>query len=739
MVDRISIAGTRPILHSCIGWLRLQMDAQAARRTGLHAITLALILGIAAYHLLSWRISMRSALAAMAMLLALIAALRRRPVLAAGPIVFGCLLLAAALAGQVLAQWEMRGEAAVILSGTAMVRIEGRVVERQADDLGRWRYRVRISRTFEPTLSRPPSEVRITVASAHEPIPIGGSYRGLVRLSPPSGPAYPTAYDFAVAAYFGGLGAYGFALGPPDAVPDTVGLQGVWEHLAAFRSRITERIHDVITGPAGAVAAALVTGDRDAIPDQISKDFRVTGLSHVLSISGYHMALVAGFVMGSVRLLLALLPWPSRWPAPRKVAAAFALVWVLAYLAIASPNVATERSFIMIVLMLGAVLLDRPALTLRNVSLAAMIVLALAPHEALSASFQLSFAATAALVGVASHLLAGFGKTEGEGLSVGRLGALILVAIVSSAVAGLSTTPFVAYHFGRTAPYGVVTNILVMPLFSFWVMPAGLVAMLAMPFGLDAPFLILMGWGLDAVFVVTRHAAALLPDRAAGLMSGQELITYAAALFCACFLVGALRWLAVPLTLLALALSTTRPPLPDMLLYEDGRKLAIVKAEGLRPMGRPPGPFIANQWTSAFGPFLEDEFVCADSICRASGPQGLRIGWTEDYTLTETLCATSDIAIVARAIRERTCQSGAKLITLRTLRRSGSLAIRDLGAGRSDIRQAIPPAPQAWNLHRLAPWPESLRRKAAAVEPGRDTAEEAVSNGGSSPPDAPAP
>ena len=124
----------------------------------------------------------------------------------------------------------------------------------------------------------------------------------------------------------------------------------------------------------------------------------VSGLAHVLSISGYHMAVVAGIMFFVVRALFALLPAFSTAirsrngrRSPRCVAAAF-------YLLLSGAEVATQRSFIMIAIVLIGVMVDRPTLTLRTLTVAALVVLLLAPEAVVHPSFQMSFAATLALV-----------------------------------------------------------------------------------------------------------------------------------------------------------------------------------------------------------------------------------------------------------------------------------------------------------------------------------------------------
>lgn len=711
---------------STIGsWFGRELLTEQRARSGFYRAPLGVIAGTALFYGADVRVPLALLLTLSLTLLAAALASRRSALRAMA--MSGLFVLA----GQGLATLELERTQTTLFSGEATVRISGRVVWRDVDDRGRHRYLIDIERTERPVLSRPPERARILVSSRHEPIPIGGRYDGLVRLRPPSGPAIPGSYDFAYAPFFQGLGAYGYSLGAP-APPQAVSSQDLsWsERIAALRVSMAERIRRTVDGAEGAVASALITGERAGIPDDVDEWLRITGLAHVLSISGFHMALIAGFTMLSVRAVASAIPGLALIVSTKKIAAIAALAVSTAYLLIAGDNVATQRSWIMLVIMLGAVLIDRPALTLRNVAIAAMLVLALNPHAVVTASFQMSFAATAALIGAYGAVMRRWNGREGA-LRPSRRGVLagVLVTLcglaLSSLIAGGATAPYGAYHFQRAAPLGgVVANVLAMPLFSFWIMPAALIAVLAMPFGLDAPFLHLVGYGLALVFQMAERLAQWFPDHATGLMRVDGLLFLTGALLALCFFNGRLRWTALPMAVVGLALAPQTAPAPELLVFEDGKELALIDEHDrivhLRPR---PNDFVDGQWQRAFPagtrepttPNDADDprsterfgFVCENDICLASTRSGLTIAWTEDYEKTGVLCDSADVVIVSRAIRQTECRSGAPLVTLRTLRRTGSLAIsKDTETGEPKVTRSITDEPREWNLHRHADWPE---------------------------------
>ena len=220
------------------------------------------------------------------------------------------------------------------------------------------------------------------------------------------------------------------------------------------------------------------------------------GSAHLLAISGLHMALVAGSVFWLIRALLALSPGLALNYPIKKWAAVGALLFATVYLGISGARVATLRAWVMLAIMLAAILLDRRALTLRNVALAALIILVFSPESLLSISFQMSFAATVALIAAYQALaerprravLADTGDP-----TAGRLRRTLFALFVTSLVAGAATAPFAIFYFQRLAPLTVVANMAVAPAVGLVVMPMALLSVLAMPFGLE-------------VFPLARHA-----------------------------------------------------------------------------------------------------------------------------------------------------------------------------------------------------------------------------------------
>jgi competence protein ComEC len=268
--------------------------------------------------------------------------------------------------------------------------------ERERSD----RITLRVERITGTRLNEKLERVRLAVRKGSAPR-VGSFVDLKARLSPPMGPLRPGGYDFARDMYFARIGASGFVLGrirvvPPPTTP-TLALRYAII-IDAMREAIDHRIRAVLPGDRGSIASALITGRRDAISTQVNEAMYVSGLAHVLSISGYHMAVVASIAFFAVRALFALFPvFANRYPI-KKCAALIALLAAAFYLLLSGAEVATQRSFIMIGIVLIGVLVDRATLTFRTLTVAALCVLLLAPEAVVHPSFQMSFAATLALV-----------------------------------------------------------------------------------------------------------------------------------------------------------------------------------------------------------------------------------------------------------------------------------------------------------------------------------------------------
>ena len=477
--------------------------------------------------------------------------------------------------------------AASVLSEPLVGDLTGWVEEIEQFGPNSRRLVVRVVSLEDLPVDATPFRVRISVRGQFDGVEVGSGIRGLVSLRPPPAPVMPGGYDFGRELFYRQIGASGFSYGPPDLLdlgPAPFSVR--WKiPIAELRSQIGSIVETVLPGETGEIANALITGDRGGIPDDTTEALRQSGLGHILAISGLHMALVAGGVFGFLRAMFALSPALAlRYPI-KKWAAIGAIVAAAGYLTLSGAGIATQRSFIMLSVMLFAVLLDRRAFSVRNVAIAAFIVLALKPEALLTASFQMSFAATLALIAGFEVVTERRRRRSAIGPSADRtivrgLGFWMGGLLLTSVLAGLATTPFAAYHFNRTAPLSLIANLAAMPALSLLVMPAALVAVLVMPFGLEAAPLWLANIGLGYIVDVAETVASWTGE--AGLVASAPvgaLLMVALGLVWLCLWRTGWRLAGLPMIVIGIAAAALGPR-PDLLIEESGEVIAVRSADG---------------------------------------------------------------------------------------------------------------------------------------------------------------
>ncbi|MEX2450715.1 MAG: ComEC/Rec2 family competence protein [Rhodospirillales bacterium] len=493
------------------------------------------------------------------------------------------LALAALALGFGAAQWRTVQVAAPVLEKKLdWVTVQGRVlrVERFEKRLRVTLGDLRIQRLDAP---QTPARIRVRLIGKQPDLRPGDWISIRASLVPPPAPAAPGAFDFQRQAYFQRLGAVGFALGRARVL-DSHAL----EHIASFhtalaqvRQNLTERILSFDKTEAGAIAAALMTGDRSAIPEETMEAVRDSGLAHLLAISGLHIGLVAGILFVGVRGAFALVPpLTLRFPI-KKWAAAVAIPGALMYALISGATVPTLRAFLMISLVLIAVLLDRRGISMRMVAWAAAVILLFQPESLLGASFQMSFAAVIALIAVYEWVAErGKNRAHEPRTPVRTVWFYIGSVALTTLVAGLATAPFAIYHFNRFALYGLAANLIAVPVTALWIMPWAVIAFLLMPFGLEELALTPMRWGIG-VMTGAADTVAGWPGAAVVLpaMSTPALIAVALGLMWLCL--WRRRWRLWGGAAVATGMATLlffKPP--DILIDGEGKLTAVRLASG---------------------------------------------------------------------------------------------------------------------------------------------------------------
>ncbi len=437
-------------------------------------------------------------------------------------------------------------------------------------------------------------------------------------LGPLPGPVLPGAHDPARRAWFEGISATGRAMDAPRLLaPAPNG--NAW--LANRRADLAEFLPRQLGPDAGAIAVALVVGEQGQVAPQLLEAMRLSGLAHLLTVSGFHISVVVGGAFLLVRRLLALWPWLALRVSVSRIAAAAAGVAGTAYALLSGGDVPAVRAAITAWIVLVALMLGRDPFSLRLLAFAAMIILLFRPEALLNPSFQLSFAAVTSLVVLARSALGQrlFLRQPEDGLLV-RAGRVLAAMLLTGLVAELVLTPIALAHFGRTGVYGVFANLLAIPLTSFLIMPLLALFLLLSLVGLEGA----VGWALvpalDALAGIgtsvsswpgAKFALPAVPLAAFALvMAGMLLLGLFA---------GRLRWAGAPMLLLGIGWAVLAPR-PDLLITSDGRQVGVVAHGRLYTLRGHRGGFVPSMWAERSVSFADGRLAdLPGARCNAAG------------------------------------------------------------------------------------------------------------------------
>ncbi|MEQ8321585.1 MAG: ComEC/Rec2 family competence protein [Rhodospirillales bacterium] len=499
--------------------------------------------------------------------------------------------------GFAAAQWRTSlAEAPVISKDTPPIRLKGTIERINLSDNGG---RIVLSDLNIAYFSdeKVPAKIRLSlrgkVEHLHDLLP-GDSVALTAVLRPPPPPTMPGAFDFQRRAYFLRIGAYGFILGDirkisPKIPQPRAMSQGFKRGIETLRLRITKRVHEQAPEDAGAVAAALLTGHRSYISAEVLQVMRDAGIAHLLAISGLHIGLVAGIIFSGFRIFCAAISFFALRLNTKKTAAFLAIPAAFAYAVLAGFTVPTERAFLMTGLMLAGVLIDRRALSLRNVCWAATVILLFRPESLTGPGFQMSFAAVTALIAAYSAFSRYRRQSTSDNTSaagpvmrtVSLAWRYLFGVIITTVVASMATTPFAIFHFQHAAAFGLLANAIAVPLAALWVMPAGIITLWTMPFGLEALPLWIMTMGIDLILSSAAMLAAL---------PGAAVDIPAPPMWSLCFItlsglwlsLWTLRWRLYALPVLLIGLSGPFfSSSPDLLIDGDARLIAVVHQQSV--------------------------------------------------------------------------------------------------------------------------------------------------------------
>lgn len=539
-----------------------------------------------------------------------------------------------------------------------------------------------------------PPVVRVSIKAEDAPdgVAAGARIRLRARLAPPPPMALPGTHDFARDAWFKGIGAVGRSLGDLEVLKPAKP-----SGLDSIRERLGNHIRSRLPGPEGTIASALATGDQNAVSEEDAESMRRSGLAHLLSVSGLHIAAAIGAAMLLTLKLLAL----SERLALRfnliLVAAGVGAVTGVGYTLLTGAQVPTVRSCVAALLVLAGIALGREALSLRLVAVGAVVVLLFRPEALAGPSFQFSFAAVTAIIALHSS---NWGRRlfmrRDEGV-IGNALRVVVASVGTGLAVEIALMPFALYHFHKAGLYGVAANLVAIPLTTFVIMPLEAGALLLDSIGLGGPLWWLTGKAIAGLLWVSHWVAGA--KGAVATMAAMP--TWAFALMVLgglwlCLWTSAARLLGVvPIIIGAIAASVA--PTPDLLVTGDGRHLAVI-AEGGTPLmlRERAGDFMLDLMAEAAA--FDDEpgllegapfGACSRDACVASLRRdgrdwrllATRSATRLDWRPLVDACADADIVVSERRL-PRNCNPRWLKLDRETLQKTGGVSIFLRGQGR---------------------------------------------------------
>jgi competence protein ComEC len=486
-----------------------------------------------------------------------------------------------------------------------------------------------------------PQKVRLALRGKRERLWPGQLIRLTAKLSPVSDPGLPGGFDFRRQAYFQGIGATGFAFSPPEILGDSTS----WSvRLERRREQITAFFLEHLPAPEGAIAAALVTGDKSAIPEDVREHFVNSGLAHILAISGLHLTIIAGVVFMIMRRGIALIPPLCLAYNSKKIAAIGTILMTFLYLVLSGFGIPAQRAFIMISCVMLAILIDRTALSMRTVAWAAFLVLLTTPEAILGPSFQLSFAAVIGLIAGYETWKNPLTQWVVQG---GISRKLVLYAgglAFTSLLATLATLPFTIYIFHRFSLHAVEANLVAVPLTSLVIMPAAFLTCLLTPLGMGESSLWVFEQSIRALIkiasTVSEWPGAHITVSHPPLLS--FIVIVSGGLWLCLWQQPWRRWGLLPIVLGVGGAFWNDPP--NILVDGQGKIVALYKDKTLHLSSSRKGKFTAETWQKHLAAVQTAPLPCEDGLCEAT---------------------LDDIPIIVASLKEhQPCVKGAVLIRL---------------------------------------------------------------------------
>ncbi len=401
-------------------------------------------------------------------------------------------------------------------------------------------------------------------------------------LLPPPRPVVPNGFDFARYAYFKKIGAIGYITKNIKVITPPINTKKYLYYceilINKLRQLIAVRIFSCMDNDIAAIAKGILIGDPSAISKSDLDALRIAGTTHLISVSGMHIAVVCAIVFFVIRFFLTIFPTIGLKYNSKRIAAFVAIILTFIYLLLTGAPISGQRSFIMATIVLFGIILDRSAHGIHCITIAAIIILILTPESLFSASLQMSFFASLALIVTFHKKMKNLNERYGKKNVIYKVFIYAYNLAFASLVASFATTPFIMYHFQQFSPYSILANLFCVPLSDLVFMPSGILALILMPIHMEQLPLGIMKIGIELMMFIS-HYITTLPQATIHipLMGDCSIILLSVAIFLLCVMKTNIRYIGIPLIIYGFSTSYMSR-IPDIIVSGNA-KLFVISLE----------------------------------------------------------------------------------------------------------------------------------------------------------------
>ncbi len=395
-----------------------------------------------------------------------------------------------------------------------------------------------------------------------------------VNLMPPPAPVLPGSFDYARYAFFNDIDGIGYAMGNVKIIQRSD--INTFSTIAKLKEVISKSFYDNMEAKNAAIASALFLGNTKKIDPSTYDNIRISGIAHLLAISGMHVALVAGIIFVTSSIIFSKIYNPFIKINNKKISAVITICFSYFYLLIANAPISAQRAFTMTTLFLIGILIDRETNPVRTIGFAALIILLITPEALLSASLQMSFSACLSLIYGFKFLkripLFCFNSNTS---TTTKFFSYFLSIILASIFATLATSIFIMFHFKNFSTYSLLTNLLAIPIAEFIIMPCGMLAIALLPIKLEFLAFYPMEIGIKILLYISDKIASF-PGATFNVYKVDSSSLFLFVIGCLCFMIvkTRLKYVGI-LPIITAFIVIINFELPDIAISKTGKLIAV--------------------------------------------------------------------------------------------------------------------------------------------------------------------